>query len=173
MQKTVTGLFTSEAAAREAISSLRKQGYTENEINLVQQHKSHYDRGSGSPGMPNSSDPQGLDLDMEEIAEGVTSGAAWGGLAGFALGAEALTIPGYSPLLAVGPFAGTLTGAATGVAGSLFDWGVPEESGYYYEERVKSGDLLAIIKVSESKVQEAASILRKNGAKDVQVHDTR
>ncbi|NLW17324.1 MAG: hypothetical protein GX033_06750 [Firmicutes bacterium] len=175
MQKTVIGLFTSEAAAREAIANLRKRGYTENEINLVQKdNRSHGNRGVGSPGMTNSIESADLDLGTGNITDGVTSGATWGGLAGLALGAGALAVPGVGPLIAAGPIAAAITGAATGgIAGGLLDWGIPEERGKHYERRVKEGDLLAIVKVSKNKAEEAASIFRSNGAKDVEVHDAK
>lgn len=175
MQKTVIGLFTSEAAAREAIDKLRKQGYTENEINLVQKDsRSDDSRGTGSIGMANAVDSKNIGLRTGAITNGVASGATWGGLAGLALGAGALAVPGIGPLLAAGPIAGALTGVATGgIAGGLIDWGIPEERGQHYEKRVKEGDLLAIVKVSENKASEAATILRKNGAKDVEVHEAK
>lgn len=175
LQKTVIGLFTSEAAAREAIANLRKQGYTENEINLVQKDgRSGERRGTGSLGMANVVSPEDLDLETSTLTNGLASGATWGGLAGLALGAGALAVPGVGPLLAAGPIAGALTGAATGgIAGGLIDWGIPEDRGRHYEDRVKEGELLAIIKVSENKANEAASILRDNGAKDVEVHDAK
>ena len=173
MQKTVIGLFASESAAQEAIANLRKKGYTENEINLVQKdNRSSGSRGTGSPGMTNGTSSKDLGLATGGVTDGVTSGATWGGLAGLALGAGALAVPGVGPLLAAGPIAAALTGAATGgIAGGLIDWGIPAERGQHYENRVKQGDLLAVVKVSDSKANEAASILRNNGAKDVEVHD--
>lgn len=176
VQKTVIGLFTSEDAAREAISTLRKRGYTENEINLVQKANS----GAAARGISNSIEEIIPDRNVGDMADdmgmdGVTTGATWGGLAGLALGAGALAVPGVSPLLAAGPIAGALTGAATGgLAGGLLDWGIPEDRGQHYERRVKEGDLLAIVKVSnEDRAKEASTILRNNGAKDVEVHDAR
>lgn len=175
LKKTVIGLFNSTESAREAIANLRKQGYTENEINLVQKdNRSNESKGVGAPGMTNNIDARELDMGTGDITDGVASGATWGGLAGLALGAGALAIPGVGPLVAAGPIGAALTGAATGgIAGGLIDWGIPEERGQHYEKRVKEGDLLAIIKVSDGKANEAASILRNNGAKDVEVHDAR
>ncbi|NLY54443.1 MAG: hypothetical protein GX060_07490 [Firmicutes bacterium] len=174
MQKTVIGLFTSESAAREAIATLRTKGYTENEINLVQKDTGG-DRGRlGSPGMTNGISSSDFESRTDSLGDGVTSGATWGGLAGLALGVGALSVPGVGPLLAAGPIAGALTGAATGgIAGGLIDWGIPEERGRHYEDRVKEGDLLAIVKVSENRADEAAKIFRSKGAKDVEVHDAK
>ncbi len=112
------------------------------------------------------------DMATDSVSDGVVSGATWGGLAGLALGAGALAVPGIGPLLAAGPLAAALTGAATGgLAGGLIDWGVPESVGREYETHVRQGGVLAVIRVSEKKADEAARILRENGARDVGMHD--
>jgi uncharacterized membrane protein len=73
--------------------------------------------------------------------------------------------------MAAGPIAGMLSGAATGgIAGGLIDWGIPEERGRHYEERVRQGKILAAVRTDDRKVQEAAEILRRNGARDVETH---
>ncbi len=45
---------------------------------------------------------------QDNVGDGVTSGAAWGGLAGLALGAGAIAIPGLGPIVAAGPIAAAL-----------------------------------------------------------------
>lgn len=107
----------------------------------------------------------------DDITDGALSGATWGGLAGLALGAGALAVPGVGPLLAAGPIAAALTGAATGgIAGGLIDWGIPEERGRHYENKVREGNVLAIVHVSDKKADNAAQVLREHGARDVEIH---
>lgn len=175
MQKTIVGLFTSEESARTAIATLRDRGYTENEINLIHKGRgSDGETSTSSLGMTNSTDEDDFDMGVGDVSAGLASGATWGGLAGLALGAGALAIPGAAPLVAAGPIAAALTGAATGgIAGGLIDWGIPEERGRHYEDRVSKGELLTIIKVSENRANEAAGILRDNAAKDVEVHSSK
>lgn len=162
MTKTVLGVFSSEQAAEKAINALREKGFATSEISILsknsQQNKSRDTAG-------------GMALDTGSVTNGVVSGATWGGLAGLALGAGALAIPGIGPLLAAGPLAVALTGAATGgLTGGLIDWGVPEDKGRNYESHVREGGFLAVIRVSENKADEAARIFRENGAKDVGMH---
>lgn len=115
----------------------------------------------------------GYTTGTDSVTDGAVSGATWGGLAGLALGAGALAVPGIGPLLAAGPLAAALTGAATGgLAGGLIDWGVPESVGREYETHVRQGGVLAVIRVSEKKADDAANILRENGARDVGMHDS-
>ncbi|MGI6359327.1 MAG: general stress protein [Bacillota bacterium] len=185
MSKTVLGVFSSEQQAEKAVHALRDRGFTTNEISIVQKNDRnqrghgagegrHRDSGNmaiGGAGFSGDADARGGDTDS--VADGVASGATWGGLAGLALGAGALAVPGIGPLLAAGPIAAALTGAATGgLAGGLIDWGVPESVGREYESRVREGGVLAVIRVSEQKADEAAKILREYGASDVGSHDS-
>lgn len=189
MNKTVLGVFSSEQAAEQAVQSLRQSGFTTNEISIVSKQRRGQSGGGRSGAVQNRQDGNGnltsggtgitgntsggrADLNTDGVTDGVASGATWGGLAGLALGAGALAVPGIGPLLAAGPLAAALTGAATGgLAGGLIDWGVPEDVGKDYENHVREGGVLAVIRVSENKADEAAKILRNNGAQDVGMHD--
>jgi outer membrane lipoprotein SlyB len=106
-----------------------------------------------------------------DISGGVATGGAIGGAAGLLAGVGALAIPGIGPLVAAGPIAAALSGAVTGgIAGGLIDWGIPEESGRRYEDRVKEGKIVAAVRSNDDKVEDAADILRRNGAYDVETH---
>ncbi len=113
----------------------------------------------------------GDDFATDSIGDGTAWGGALGGVAGLLAGMGALAIPGIGPIIAAGPLAGVLSGAVTGgVAGGLIDLGIPEERGRQYESELKQGGVLAVIETSEDKVNDASSILRQNGAKDVEAH---
>lgn len=164
MQKTVVGVFSSENEAERAVGSLRENGFRDQEISIVAK-----DRGNGRNGRGR----EGQTMQEDGISDGLASGAAWGGLAGLALGAGALAIPGLGPIVAAGPIAAALTGAATGgLAGGLIDWGIPEESGRQLQEEVRQGRILALLRCGDDKVNKAANILRENGAKNVETHSS-
>lgn len=157
MLKTVVGLFDSKDQAEKAVSALRGRGFYE-EISIVAADRN-------KAGDRNTENNQG------SVASGVSTGGMLGGLAGLAMGAGALVIPGIGPILAAGPIAGLLSGAATGgIAGGLIDWGIPAERGEYYEGKVKEGKILASVRTDEAKINDAARIMRENGAKDVETH---
>ena len=100
--------------------------------------------------------------------DGITTGGVLGGVAGLAVGAGALFIPGIGPLIAAGPIAGLLSGAVTGgIAGGLIDWGIPAEESHHYEEDVKQGKTLVAVHSSGPKLDDAAHVLRQHGAHDV------
>lgn len=163
MVKTVVGVFDSREQAEKAVSEMRNSGYDTDEISIVAKGSRDND-GGGQEGDDDT-------LGMGTVADGTTTGGVLGGLAGLALGAGALAVPGLGPIIAAGPIAGLISGAATGgVAGGLLDWGIPEERGRYYEGEVKKGKILAAVRANEKKVNEAADIMRQNGAKDVETH---
>lgn len=155
---TVIGTFSSREAAEKAAQELRDQGFTEDEISLV------------AKGDQKAESADGV-MDMETAADG----AAWGGIAGGAAGllaaVGAITIPGIGPIVAAGPLAAALTGAAGGgLAGGLLDMGIPEDRGQFYEDEVKRGRVLATVDTEADMAEKAAEIMRRNGASDVEVH---
>lgn len=164
MQKTVVGVFRSESEAERAVGSLRENGFRDQEISIIAKDKGNNRQGNRG---------EGTTMREDGISDGLASGAAWGGLAGLALGAGALAIPGLGPIVAAGPIAAALTGAATGgLAGGLIDWGIPEETGRQLQEEVRRGKILAILHCSDDKVNKAANILRENGATNVESHNS-
>ncbi len=157
--KSVVGLFQSKEQAEKAANDLRNKGFTENEISVVAKDDNQQGREEGNR------------YTNQRVGDGTAMGAGIGGAAGLLASAGALAIPGIGPILAIGPLAATLTGAVGGgIAGGLVDFGIPEERGRHYEEQVKQGRILAAIKTSDNKVEEAARILRQNGAQDVETH---
>lgn len=162
MSKTVIGVFTSRDQAEKAVNDLRSKGF-DKEISILakdeQKSTANQDENSVMFGSEDS------------VTDGTTTGGVLGGIAGLAIGAGALAIPGLGPIIAAGPIAGLLSGAASGgIAGGLVDWGIPEERGRYYEGKVKEGRIVAAIQAADDKINEAAEILRRNEAQDVETH---
>ena len=158
MSKTVIGVFSREDSAKHAVQELRTSGFGTNEISIIARDRQH---DSGETMMSEGGD----------LTSGVTTGGILGGIAGLAAGAGALAVPGIGPLIAAGPLTGIISGAATGgIAGGLVDWGIPSERGDYYEGKVREGRILTAVRTKEQRVEEAASILRHNGATDVECH---
>lgn len=165
MTKTVIGIFDSEQAAERAVNSLRDAGF-DKEISILAKDR----RGNGEGG-ENDTGGATMMAGTGSIANGVTTGGVLGGLAGLAAGAGALVIPGLGPLIAAGPIAGLLSGAATGgIAGGLIDWGIPAAEGQRYEEEVRQGKILVSVRASDTKVDQAESMLRQQGAREVKIH---
>lgn len=165
MAKTVLGVFDSPDQAERAASELQKEGFDRKEISIVAKEDSARGRSDDRGG-----DRGGTTM-KSSISGGVTTGGAIGGAAGLLAGVGALAIPGIGPLVAAGPIAAVLSGAVTGgVAGGLIDWGIPEESGRKYEQRVKEGKIVAAVRTDDDKVEDAADVMRSTGAYDVETH---
>jgi len=161
MSKTVLGVFDNTMQAEKAVDDLQRQGFNKEDISIVARESSAR-RGGRSRG------------DMEsgqDISGGIATGSAIGGVAGLLAGVGALAIPGLGPVVAAGPIAAALSGAVTGgIAGGLIDWGIPEDAGQRFEQRVREGKILALVRTDDSKINEAADILRRHGAQEVETH---
>ncbi|HHX77028.1 MAG TPA: GDYXXLXY domain-containing protein [Firmicutes bacterium] len=157
MSNTVAAIFHDKDDAEIAVRSLKEKGFGDRDISLIAKNEEE----GGREG----------DMSFEEqnLSDGTAAGGALGGLAGLLAGAGALLIPGVGPIIAAGPLAAALTGVVTGgVVGGLIDYGIPEEKGRYYEERIRQGDILVTLKTDKSK--EAVRILEENGAEKVEIH---
>ena len=165
MAKAVIGVFRSQDRAKEAINELRSQGFDEKEISLVAREK----RGKGYS--EEDEGFEGLTMERQNLGEGVFTGGALGGITGLLAGAGALLIPGIGPIIAAGPLASFLTGiVGGGLVGGLVDFGIPEERGRHFEERVKRGDILVSVKAEDDEVEQVTSTLERYGAEDVEAH---
>jgi len=157
MTKKVVGVFISREQAEKAASQLRQAGF-DKEISILTKGEGQGNRGH-------------TEMRTDSVTNGATSGATWGALGGLALGAGALAIPGFGPLLAAGPIAAALSGAAAGgLGGALVDWGIPETESKQYESDVKQGKVLIAVECSENESGNAKQILERNGAEGVKEH---
>ena len=156
LPQTIIGVFSSRSSAENAVSTLRKQGFTNEEINIISKKQGHQESGENTD---------------DDIMDGTLTGGTLGGIGGLLLGAGALMIPGIGPIVAAGPIAAAIGGAiAGGITGGLIDWGIPAEESHHYEQEVIQGSILAIIRTDATKVNSVAQILRQNGAKEVKNH---
>ncbi|NLM98222.1 MAG: hypothetical protein GX175_11555 [Halanaerobiaceae bacterium] len=157
---TVIGVFDDKGSAERALREIEDLGFTEEEISLVAKEDEHEEQESPYLG--------------QNLTDGAATGGTLGGLAAIAASIGAITIPGIGPLLAAGPIAAGLTGAAAGgIAGSLVDMGIPQDRGDYYEDEVKRGKILAAVDLmdaDEDEIEDIRSIFIDNGASDVEVH---
>ncbi|MDB5081319.1 MAG: YsnF/AvaK protein [Chloroflexi bacterium] len=96
---------------------------------------------------------------VKETTDGAVGGALGGGALGAALGwllaGGTALIPGIGPIVAAGIFTATVGGALIGstlggVAGALVATGLPEEHAREYEEHLKSGRVLVVVKIPDA-----------------------
>ncbi len=167
---TVVGLFESKDKAQRAVEALRRAGFRDEDISLVMRDRresttaateaSHLETEAGTGG---------------GVAAGAVGGGLLGSLAGLAVGVGALAIPGIGPIVAAGPLAAILAGGAIGAAtggilGTLVEAGVPEEEARDYQAGVERGAVLLTVHAPDSREDEARSILRQSGMRDLHEH---
>jgi uncharacterized protein (TIGR02271 family) len=166
MAKTVVGLMDSFNEAEKVVDDLVRNGFAREDVGLVAQ-----DEGERAPSQRTTRREGGSEA--EGAMKGAGAGAAIGGVAGLVLGITGLAIPGIGPIIAAGPIAATLAGAgvgavAGGLIGGLTNLGVPEEHAHYYAEGVRRGGVLVTVACEDSRAADAASIMRRHGAVDIE-----
>ncbi|AWB44424.1 low temperature-induced protein [Paenibacillus sp. CAA11] len=140
MAKKIVGVFETEKEASAAIGALEQQGFLAEEISIVARDRRDREAIENETG---TKAPEG-------IAAGAATGGVLGGVAGLLAGLGLLAIPGIGPILAAGPIAATLTGAAVGagaggLVGGLIGLGIPEEEAKEYESYVNEGKILVLV----------------------------
>lgn len=155
---TTVGVFTTRAAADQAVAELKRAGYKDDQVGMVGKDADGKTVKSGAANESNA-------------AEGAAIGAAAGaGVAGLvSLGVSFGVIPVIGPVLAMGPFAAALVSAAggaaaAGVGGALIGWGIPEEDAKYYEREVQAGRYLVTVECGQG--DDARDLLKRQGGYD-------
>lgn len=159
-QSTVIASFSQRQVAEQAVDALQAAGFNRKDISIVAKQDEQQQQ--------NQNQPQ-VSYENQNLGDGATWGAGIGAGAGLLASAGALAIPGIGPLLAMGPLAATLGGAAVGgLAGGLTDYGIPKMESKQYEERVKKGEVLAMVDTDNP--EEAEQIFSENGASNVKTY---
>ncbi len=157
------GAFEDRGQMEAAVRQLRAAGFDQGQIDVAL-HPEEDSAGGTSIAETRSNMEEGL-------VAGALIGAVLGGLGGAAaLG----LIPGLAPFLpggvleavAGGALAGILVGA---IIGGLLGLSIPEEEGRLYQEEFRVGHSIVTVTAPERR-QEAADILRENGAHPLQCH---
>ncbi len=157
---TVIGLFPTRETAERAVSALSQAGYSYEHMSVISG-----DSRDAATDVPN------LDPVLTRGSFDAPTGAAVGGFAGFVGGLLALAIPGIGPIIAAGPLAAGIMGAAAGAAaggliGGLKEHGVPENDAHRFAEAVRAGRTMVAVHVPSDKADDAADILDDHGALD-------
>jgi hypothetical protein len=172
--KTVVGLYEDVSDAQAAINDLVRSGFDRGNISLVTTNRWADETAiAGDVTATNGDTITGTDQLGSDVAAGVLTGGAVGGLAGVLLGLGALAIPGLGPIIAAGPLVAGLTGAGVGAAvgglvGALVNWGVPQDEAEMYAESVRRGGVLVGLKTDEANTERAAEIMNRYDPIDIE-----
>jgi hypothetical protein len=167
--KTVAGVFRYSQAARDAAVSLRRAGFSRDQVNLL--YPSSPERAIHSIATSQTEQP-GVGG-----AIGGVLGGALGMSAGFELGvAVTALIPGVGPVVLVGIAAAALFGAGGAVTGALLGEaadeksteGVPSDELFFYEDALRQGKSLVLVLAKDDAEEERAhKVLGDAGAQSI------
>ena len=163
MTNTVVGVFNDFTAAVNTTADLVGAGFRKEDISVVAQDQ----KGEYAKFLEAETNP--------DASSNVGAGALVGGLSGLLLGLAALAIPGIGPVIAAGPLAAAITGATLGAAtgslvGALHGLGVPDFEAKAYDQGIREGNTLVIVRAAENAVPRAIEILRQHRAVQVDRH---
>src|SRR6478609_11417667 len=163
MKRSALCLVDTEAQADAIVGKLRSAGFSDNDISVL-----FPDKGSTRDFAHKKETKM-----PEGTAVGASAGGAIGGTIGLLAGIGALAIPGLGPFIAAGPILAALSGAAAGAAvggitGALIGMGIPEMEAKQFEGKIKGGNILLSVHISDSELQgRAKKILERHGATDI------
>lgn len=163
--KTVVALYNNVEAASRVVSLLTDEGIRANDINMVAGDPDK--RYAGQIG------GAGASPEAEAAGEGAVAGGVLGGVLGLLAGVGAFAIPGLGPVIAAGPLAAGLIGAAVGAAGggligALVEWGVGEEEAEFYLEGVRRGGTLVAVRTADEQADAVAALMDQPGLVDIE-----
>ena len=104
------------------------------------------------------------------------TGAFWGGLWGWLVGAGFFLVPGIGHLIVLGPLVGWIVGALEGatvgagvgiLGAALASAGVPKDSVIKYETALRAGKFIVAAHGTPADVERARSILGAKGSPDL------
>jgi hypothetical protein len=161
----IVGTFLERVDAQRAVNQLRQANFREDQIGIITRTEA---------GIPPAEVPAADAATHSKIVEGTAIGAATGAGLGavWALGIAAGVLPAVGPIIVGGLLASVLAsaggaGAVGTVLGALMGLGVSEEEARYYEGEFATGRTLVTVR-PEDRFEEAETILRNNGAYDMQ-----
>lgn len=158
MARTLVGVFHTRDDATKVVEALKVMGYQPEDISVIVKDRSEIRSIEKAAGTKVN----------EGLATGAVTGGMLGGLTGLLVGIGALTIPGIGPIVAAGPIATTLGGAALGASalglmGALIGMGIPEHEARDYERHVKNGDILVLVNAHDQQVPQIMQTFRDHG----------
>jgi uncharacterized membrane protein len=157
---TMVGVFDDREQANDAVNTLRRAGFRDDQIGFAVWNDS--DHTAIDPNLDRTED-------HDDTKSGATGGAVTGALVGGAAGA--LMVPAIGPVIAGGILAAAMMGAAIGAAtggviGSFMSLDVTEDDARYYENELRAGRSVVIVR-ADDRADEVAAILHRAGAYDV------
>jgi hypothetical protein len=159
----VMGVYDSIEDVEQAILKLREEGAPIDGISIIGQ------------GLQSETKLSGFVTTGDVVKEGVGTGAFFGGLFGLLAGTAFLLVPGFGPLVVLGPLASTLTGAGEGaltggVLGAIIGRFVSKRNIPKYERHVKAGKYLLVARTDPETLEKIHEAIQGSAAIEVDTY---
>ena len=170
MTVTISRLYNSYAAAKEAVANLEAAGIKYNDISILASNADNSYTPDRKAGTFPDRDLDGKDDRAEAAGTGAGVGAAVGGAAGLLAGLGLMAIPGVGPVVAAGWLVATLTGAAAGgatggIVGALTQAGVSKEEADVSAEGLRRGGAVVSARVADADAPRLQAIMDRSSVK--------
>jgi uncharacterized membrane protein len=166
-QKTIAALFDNVENAARAIRHLHAADIEPLEVGIVVSNPDNRC-------LEYLERPSHRGQDDGDVKVGAILGSILGVGAGLLTGLTLIAVPGLGPVAAAGWLiagltgAGAVAGAAVGaLAGTLGDEGISAEQARGYEEGVRRGGTLVMVRTDETNIEQVVQILDQEGAIDM------
>ncbi len=166
-KNAAVAIYNTHTGAEEAVKELQKAGFDMQKLSIV-----------------------GKDYHTEEHVVGYynvgdrmkawgKTGAFWGGIWGWIVGAAFFVIPGIGPVVLAGPLVTALVSALEGavvvgglsaLGAGLYSIGIPKDSVLKYESALKADKFLLIAHGTAEEAAKAKSILDKTSVDHLAIH---
>ena len=159
----VIGVYDSLDEVQEAIEHLREEGVPLEDVSIVGQ------------GLQSEAKLHGFVTTGDVAKEGAGTGGLFGGLIGLLAGTAFLFVPGFGPLVVLGPLVSMLAGAgegalAGGIVGALLGKVVEKQHIPKYEQEVRAGKYLIVARRDPEHPERAEDGMTGSAAGDVTTH---
>lgn len=160
----VVGVYDSFQDAEQAIEKLRDEGIPLEDVSIIGQ------------GLQSETKVNGFVTTGDVAKEGAGTGALFGSLLGLLTGAAFLFVPGFGPLVVLGPLAAALAGAgegaiAGGVIGAIFGNFISKQRIPKLEQQVKAGKYVVVARSDADNAEHAHEVIQGSAATEVETHD--
>lgn len=156
----VVSVFSSHAAADEAVKELSQNGFDMTRLSIV------------GKGYHSEEHPVGFYTVGDRIKSWGATGAFWGGIWGLLLSPALFLVPGLGVVGLAGPIVAAvvsalegavLGGGVTAIGAALAELGVPKNDAVKYETALKANGFLLIVHGTPEEVEQARTILSQLG----------
>jgi hypothetical protein len=165
---SIVAVYPDHATAEKAVRQLHEAGFELGDLSIVGRD------------FQETEQPYGFVSRGDYVKAGAKTGMWLGGLFGLFVGAGFLILPGLGLVVVAGPIAAAILAAIEGglagtdlgsLAGALIGWGVPKDRAIKYEQQVKGGKFLVVVRSRPEFIARARSLLALHGPDELEQHE--